>query len=71
MVDVAHGWGEQRVYCDDGRRRFIAFPINWTDRRPPDPYRAINGGRAPFAVGDLLELADLLEEILDSRESVE
>jgi hypothetical protein len=46
-----------RVDGDD----VCSVPPSWTDVAPPDPEVVLGGGRAAFRVGDLLQLAALIE----------
>ena len=52
---------------DDAAARSI--PPQWTDLVPPDPEIVMGGNRALFRVADLLELAELVEELSRRKSS--
>ncbi len=39
------------------------LPAGWTDAGPVDPFVVVAAGRSPLHVGELLELAGLLERL--------
>ena len=43
--------------------RVCSVPPHWTDAVAPDPELVVSGGRSPFLVADLLELADLVARL--------
>lgn len=43
--------------------RVCSVPPQWTDAVAPDPELVVSGGRSPFRVADLLELADLVSRL--------
>lgn len=57
-------WGEDRVLLFDARGELFSLPAGWTDADPPDPYVAIAAGRSAFRVADLVELAALIDHLL-------
>ena len=63
LVGVRHTWGEERVFFfdDDGTQK--SLPRGWTDVADLDPFVVVAGGRSPFKVVDLLELAELIEGV--------
>ena len=70
VINIASGWGRERVFCENGRQRVISFPIGFTDY--PDPQRLPQDlhGRAELRALDLLELADVVEAITKGSEGV-
>jgi hypothetical protein len=60
LVTVRNNWGEDRVYYHDTDERLVSIPAAWTDVCTPDPFVHFSGGRSPFCLEDLLELARLL-----------
>ena len=40
-----------------------SLPVGWTDAAEPDVFVVMAEGRSPFRVGDLVELARLVEEL--------
>ncbi len=62
---VAHrrNWGEDRVYCHDERGELASLPTAWTDVADVDPFVVMSDGRSPFRVADLLDLADLADQL--------
>lgn len=52
-------WGEDRVYFHDEEGRLQSLPAGWTDAADTDAFVVMAGGRCPFRVADLLDLADL------------
>jgi hypothetical protein len=63
FLHAGTGWHRRRAYCRDRDGRLIAFPIEWTDHDPPDPFLLASAGRSAFRPRDLLELADLVERL--------
>jgi hypothetical protein len=55
-----HNWAEDRVYFHDDEGRLRSMPASWTSLKAADPVEALGGGRSPFRVLDLLELAGLI-----------
>jgi hypothetical protein len=45
----------------------MSVPIDWTDLNPEAPELIVGLGRSRFRVGDLVELADLLATMKQSR----
>jgi hypothetical protein len=64
LVGVRHTWGEDRVFffADDGTQK--SLPTGWTDAGVLDPFVVVAGGRSPFRVVDLLELAGLMDGVI-------
>lgn len=54
-------WGEDRVFFFDADGNVAGLPAGWTDVGPADPFVVVAAGRSPLRVGELLELARLLE----------
>ena len=54
-------YGEERVYCRNGRMRFL--PIRWTSLAAPDPFVLTAAGRAYFHLEDLIRLAEQMREL--------
>ena len=63
LVTYRRDWWGHRVYFHDDAGRLASLPAQWTSVFPADPYVAISGGRSPFRVQDLLELAQLIARI--------
>ena len=63
VINVAAGWGRERIFCHDGDRRVVTFPVGFTDYLPRDPFVVAAGGRSPFRARDLLELAEFVESL--------
>jgi len=56
-------WGEHRVFFHDERGLLLSLPARWTDVLPPEPLVAMGRGRSPFRVDDLLQLAELIQQV--------
>jgi len=66
VVEYSHTatiYGSQRVFFRTGAGVMTSIPKEWTSLVPEDPFVVASAGRARLRVGDLLELADLLEEL--------
>jgi len=63
LVGVRRTWGEDRVFFLDGDGVQRSLPVGWTDAGDVDPFVVVAGGRCPFRVEDLLELAGLVEGV--------
>lgn len=63
LVGVRRTWGEDRVFFFDGDGVQRSLPTGWTDAGDLDPFVVVAGGRCPFRVVDLLELAELMEGV--------
>jgi hypothetical protein len=61
VVTYRHNWGEDRVYYHDEAGDLVSVPAAWTSACAPDPVVAVSAGRSPFRVGDLVELARLID----------
>ncbi len=61
-MGVRQAWGEDRVFFFDGEGVQRSLPTGWTSASGVDPFVVVAGGRCPFRVTDLLELAVLLDE---------
>lgn len=61
FVAVRQTWGEDRVFFfdEDGAQR--SLPRGWTDAGDVDVFVAVACGRSALRVGDLLDLADLID----------
>ena len=55
-------WGEDRVTVQRPDGTVWSIPVGWTDCAPPDPVVVAGRGRAPFRLEDLLRLAELVSE---------
>ena len=62
-MDYRKNWGEDRVYFYDAEERLQAIVASCTDAGGIDPFVAIAAGRSLFRYTDLIELAELLEEL--------
>jgi Family of unknown function (DUF5372) len=62
-VDYRKNWGEDRVYFYDAEERLQAILASCTDAGGIDPFVAIAAGRSLFRYTDLIELAELVEEL--------
>jgi hypothetical protein len=60
FVKRRHNWRADRVYVRDGEGELISLPAGWTDVVAADPFVVVAGGRAPFHLAGLLELAELI-----------
>jgi hypothetical protein len=60
-------WRGDVVLVLDIAGRRCSFPVEWTDLALPDPFVALAGGRCPFRVQDLVELADLVDRLRAGR----
>lgn len=63
LVTYRMNWGENRVSFQDERGLLVSLPAQWTDVLPPEPLVAIGRGRSSFRVDDLLQLAELIQQI--------
>lgn len=65
MVGVNQAWGEDRVFFfgEDGTQK--SLPTGWTDVGEPDPFVVVAAGRSRFRVEDLLELAELVDGLIE------
>ncbi|MGO9901345.1 MAG: DUF5372 family protein [Solirubrobacteraceae bacterium] len=61
FVKRRRNWRQDRVYFYDGEGEVVSLPAEWTDAVPADPFVVVSGGRAPFHLVGLLELAELIE----------
>jgi Family of unknown function (DUF5372) len=62
-------WGEDRVFFFDADGNVCGLPAGWTDADPVDPFIVVAAGRSPLRIGELLELAGLLERLRGDRGS--
>jgi hypothetical protein len=62
-------WGEDRVFFFDADGDVHGLPAGWTDADPADPFVVVAAGRSPLRVGELLELAGLLERLCGGGDS--
>jgi hypothetical protein len=53
----------KRLLLRVDNERVCSVPPHWTDAVAPDPELLVSGGRSPFLVADLLELADLVARL--------
>ena len=63
FVARRRNWGEDRVYYHDERGELGSLPTGWTDAADTDPFVVLAAGRSPFRIADLLDLADLVEQV--------
>ncbi len=63
LVDYHKNWGEDRVYFYDAEGRLQAILASCTDAGGIDPFVAIAAGRSLFRYTDLIELAELVNEL--------
>ena len=69
FVEYRQNWGEDRVCLRDGNGELFSLPAAWTDAVAPDPFTVIAAGRCPFATGDLLAVADLVDRFRARRDA--
>lgn len=62
-------WGEDRVFFFDADGNVCGLPVGWTDADPADPFIVVAAGRSPLRIGELLELAALLERLRGGGDS--
>ena len=60
LVNVAHCWGDERVFYVDENDKVCALPARWTSVMADDPFVVISAGRSELRVADLLELVELI-----------
>ena len=71
LITFLHTWGENRVYFQRKEsEHLVSVPASWTDVVPEDPLVQMAAGRSLFRVPDLLELAQMVEELRRSRVKV-
>jgi hypothetical protein len=63
FAGVRQTWGDHRVFLFDEDGRQYSLPVGWTDAAAPDVFVTVAAGRSPFRVGDLAELAVLVERL--------
>ena len=63
FVKRRKNWSADRVYVYDREGKLVTLPVEWTDVEVRDPFLVVAGGRSPFHITSLLELADLLERL--------
>jgi hypothetical protein len=61
LVEHRRNWSEDRIYFPRPDGKLTSVPAAWTSVCAPDPFVVASAGRAHFRVGDLLELAAVLE----------
>jgi hypothetical protein len=69
FVEYRQNWGEDRVCLRDGNGELFSLPAAWTDAVAADPFTVIAAGRCPFATGDLLAVADLVDRFRARRDA--
>jgi hypothetical protein len=57
----------KRLLLQVDDEQICSIPPQWTDVGTPDPEIILGAGRAPLRLGDLLELADLVERLAAER----
>jgi hypothetical protein len=57
----------KRLLLQVDDEQICSIPPQWTDVGTPDPEFILGAGRAPLRLGDLLELADLVERLAAER----
>ncbi|MGH2846860.1 MAG: DUF5372 family protein [Thermoleophilaceae bacterium] len=70
FVKRRRDWQADRVYFYDGGGELVGLPAEWTDAVGADPFVVVSAGRAPFHVGGLVELSELVAR-LTARRSAE
>jgi hypothetical protein len=63
FLAVRQTWAEHRVFFLDEDGVQHSLPAGWTDAVEPDVFVVMAAGRCPFRIGDLLELAELLDRL--------
>ena len=64
-----HNWGEDRVMYFNEAGRLCSLPTSWTSAADRDHFIRASDGRSWFRVDDLLDLAERVQTIVDSRRS--
>ncbi len=68
FVSRRRNWGVDRVYYNDEQGELCSLPTAWTDVADTDPFVVVAAGRSPFRVADLLDLADLADQLRSQAE---
>ena len=55
--------GEVLLQFEDETGRLRSIPQAWTDAGEPDPFVSLAAGRSHFRLEDLVQLADLLQQL--------
>jgi len=63
LVDYRNCWAEDRVFYVDETDQVRSLPATWTSAVADDPFVVLSAGRSHFRVLDLMELANLLQEL--------
>jgi len=63
LVKLDRRWWRWRTFYLDEDGTLGVFPASWTDAGPMDPFVEQSDGRAIARGQDLLQLADMLQEI--------
>lgn len=63
MLDVRGPRGHEQVFFEGDKGRVSLIPLEWTSLAAEDPLVVLTAGRAWFRVGELLELARLVENL--------
>ena len=63
LVVYSQNWHEDRVYFHDELGRLASIPARWTSIAALDPFVVVSAGRACLRVSDLIELANLVENL--------
>ena len=64
LVTYLQTGGENRVYFNQKEREhLVSVPASWTDVVPEDPLLQLAAGQSLFRVSDLVELAQMVEEL--------
>ena len=64
FLTIRQAWSHDRVFFLDEGRQF-SLPVGRTDAAEPDPFVVMAAGRCPFRFADLLELAVLIDGLVD------
>ena len=60
FVKRRKSWRQDRVYVLDSAGGLVNLPAEWTDMVAQDPFVVASAGRAPFHLGALAEMADMV-----------
>jgi len=62
-VSLREGSPEDRIFFWRADDVASSIPLRFTDLQPPDPVVIFGAGKCHFRVADLMELADLIEQL--------
>ena len=69
LVAIRNNWDVDQVYYHDQAGRLRTIPVTWTSLISADPVVVFGGGRSPFKLVDLLELARLVEALQEQQQA--